>query len=164
MAELANSHLAPSNRNSKHTLTWYPGTLKDGQVSTHLLGTLMGDVQASLELPQTSRDVSQYSVRLLLTCLSVTLPSIQNRKIVNHEFWIQTLPADKNIDKDRILPASGISEKWDRPQIQANEPPYVRTPKFGLHSSPWMNWPGHQKLHTWCKLQEDLLSANWGHF
>ena len=86
MAELANSHLAPSNRNSKHTLTWYPGTLKDGQVSTHLLGTLMGDVQASLELPQTSRDVSQYSMRLLLTCLSGTLPSIQNRKIVNHEF------------------------------------------------------------------------------
>ena len=86
MAELANSHLAPSNRNSKHTLTWYPGTLKDGQVSTHLFGTLMGDLQASLELPQTSRDVSQYSMRLLLTYLSVTLPSIQNRKIVNHEF------------------------------------------------------------------------------
>jgi hypothetical protein len=86
MAELANSQLAPSNRNSKHTLTWYPVTLKDGQVSTLLFGTLRGDLQAFLELPQTSWDVSQYSMRLLLTSLSVTLPSIQNRKIANHEF------------------------------------------------------------------------------
>ena len=86
MAKLAHSHLAPSNRNSKHTLTWYPVTLTDGQVSTYLFGTLMGDLQASLELPQTSWDVSQYSMRLLLTSLSVTLSSIQNRKIANHEF------------------------------------------------------------------------------
>jgi hypothetical protein len=86
MAKLAHSHLAPSNRNSKHTLTWYPVTLTDGQVSTYLFGTLMGDLQASLELPQTSWDVSQYS--MLLTCLLVTSPPyrIGRLQTMNSEF------------------------------------------------------------------------------
>jgi len=42
-------------------------------VSTLSLGTLIGDLQLSLELPHNSWDVPQGGSRFLLTCLSVTL-------------------------------------------------------------------------------------------
>jgi hypothetical protein len=84
----------------------------------------MGDLQVSLELHQTSWDISQGGSWLLLTHLSVTLPSILDRQFValttaNREYRIQTQPADKDIgkdidkdidkdiNKDRILPPSG---------------------------------------------------------
>ena len=36
----------------EHTLTWHPVTETDSRVSTLSLGTLIGDLQVSLELPQ----------------------------------------------------------------------------------------------------------------
>ena len=79
----------------------------------------MGNTQASLELPQTFWDVSQVGRQLLLTRLSVTLPSIPDREFVALmctgycKLRIQNSkkPADKDIDNDidkgRILPISG---------------------------------------------------------
>ena len=46
------------------------------------LGTQMGNLQASLELPQTSWDISQGGSQLLLTRLSVTLPSIPDKEFI----------------------------------------------------------------------------------
>jgi hypothetical protein len=42
----------------------------------------MGDLQVSLELPQTSWNFSQGGSQLLLTCLSVTLSSIPDREFI----------------------------------------------------------------------------------
>jgi hypothetical protein len=42
----------------------------------------MGNIQASLELPKISWDISQVGSQLLLTHLSVTLPSIPDREFV----------------------------------------------------------------------------------
>ena len=72
----------PVRQPSEHTLTWHLVTETDGRVSTLSLGTPMGDLQASLELPQTSWDVSQGGSQLLLTLLSVTLPSFPDREFV----------------------------------------------------------------------------------
>ena len=57
-------------------------TQSHGLVSALSLGTQMGDLQASLELPQTSWDISQGGSQLLLTLLSVTLPSMPDREFI----------------------------------------------------------------------------------
>jgi hypothetical protein len=107
----------------------------------------MGNLQASLELPQTSWDISQGGSQLLLTRLLVTLPSIPDREFIalmsvdncKPRIPIQTQPADKDIDKDKILPLSGVSENWGRLQIPVDEPPHVRPQMLGLRSSPGMS-------------------------
>jgi hypothetical protein len=78
-----------------------------GQVTTLSLGTQMGDLQASLELPQTSWDISQGGSWLLLTCLSVTLPSVLDSEFFDLRSSENCKPrvpntntaADKDIDK-----------------------------------------------------------------
>ena len=47
-----NQDQAPIRWPREHTLTWHPVTETDSRVSTLSLGTLIGDLQVSLELPQ----------------------------------------------------------------------------------------------------------------
>ena len=47
-----NQEQAPIRWPREHTLTWHPVTETDSRVSTLSLGTLIGDLQVSLELPQ----------------------------------------------------------------------------------------------------------------
>ena len=126
------------------TLSWHPVTETDSRESTLSLGTLIGDLQVSLELPKISWDVPQGGSRFLLTCLSVTLfhlgkgvrcmytsmynckPRMVNQTELTHK------DRDKDTDKDRILPPSRVSENWGRPQILVEKPPNVRPQKLGL--------------------------------
>ena len=80
-----NQDQAPIRWPRKHTLTWHPVTETDSRVSTLSLGTLIGDLQVSLELPQNSWDVPQGGSRFLPTCLSVTLFHLKKGVRCSHE-------------------------------------------------------------------------------
>ena len=80
-----NQDQAPIRWPRDHTLTWHPVTETDSRVSTLSLGTLIGDLQVSLELPQNSWDVPKGGSRFLLTCLSVTLFHLKKGVRCSHE-------------------------------------------------------------------------------
>ena len=80
-----NQEQAPIRWPREHTLTWHPVTETDSRVSTLSLGTLIGDLQVSPELPQNSWNVPQGGSRFLLTCLSVTLFHLKKGVRCSHE-------------------------------------------------------------------------------
>jgi hypothetical protein len=80
-----NEDQAPIRWPREHRLTWYPVTETESPVSTFSLGTLIGDLQVSLELPQISCDVPQGGSRFLLTCLSVILFHLGEGVRCSHE-------------------------------------------------------------------------------
>jgi hypothetical protein len=75
-----NQDQAPIRLSRECTFTRHPVTEIDSRVSTLSLGTLIGDLQVSLGLPQISWDVPQGDSRFLLTCLY--LSSIWEREFV----------------------------------------------------------------------------------
>jgi hypothetical protein len=106
---------------------------------------------SSVRPPGTSPRVA---ARLLLTRLSVTLPSIPDREFIaltSVDDYKLRIPNSNSSGRQRhgqtgSYLQAGVSENWGRPQIPVDEPPHVRPPKLGLRSSPRMSWSAPQRL------------------
>ena len=129
-------------------------TQSDGQVSTLSLGTQMGDLQTSLDLPQTSWGISKGGSWLLLTRLSVTLLSMPDREFIalkSSEDCRLSIPnsntaADKDIDIEREGSCLQVGSLKIGVGHKSQMSPHMEDPRnWGdLSSSPGMSWPAPQ--------------------
>jgi len=135
----------------------------------------MGDLQTSLDLPQTSWGISKGGSWLLLTRLSVTLLSMLDREFIalkSSEDCRPSIPnsntaADKDIDIEREGSCLQVGSLKIGVGHKSQMSPHMEDPRnWGdLSSSPGMSWPAPQWLERKPQLMQTaigLLLLIWG--